>query len=224
MSEVWFSFFWKKSFDAASVHWKAWRSMVQEDRDQMAERWLSQYGDYLYRYALSRVRDASHAEDLIQETLIIALQKIDTFQGRSSEKTWLTGILRYRMLDHYRKQSRDWRFPVAGEGPDGGWFDEEGHWNRAINDAGMEWEPDPSGLLDRKEFMEVLHACIQQLPDKAAAVFVQRELEFEKTSTILEVLNISESNLWVLLHRARNMLKLCIQSKWDTEAKSGGNS
>jgi len=72
--------------------------------------------------------------------------------------------------------------------------------------------------------MEALHACIQQLPDKAAAVFVQRELEFQKTSTILEVLNISESNLWVLLHRARNMLKLCIQSKWDTEAKSGGAS
>ena len=196
--------------------------MVTEDRDQLAERWLSQYGDYLYRYALSRVRDASQAEDLVQETLMTALQKTETFQGRSSEKTWLTGILRYRILDYFRHQSKDWRFPAAGNGPDQGWFDAEGHWNRTLKDAGMEWEPDPSCLLDRKEFMEVLHACIGQLPDKAAAVFVHRELEFQKTSTILDVLNISESNLWVLLHRARNMLKHCIQSKWDMGSETGG--
>lgn len=196
--------------------------MVEESRDQLAERWLSQYGDYLYRYALSRVRDASQAEDLIQETMIIALQKIDTFKEQSSEKTWLTGILRYRILDHYRRQSKNWRLPVAGEGPEAGWFDAEGHWNSGSESVAAEWEPDPSCMLDRKEFMEALHACIRQLPDKAAAVFVQRELEFQATSTILESLNISESNLWVLLHRAPNMLKQCIQTKWDSEVNIGG--
>lgn len=196
--------------------------MVKEERDQLAERWLSQHGDYLYRYALSRVRDTSQAEDLIQETLLIAFKKAEEFKGKSSEKTWLTGILRHRILDYFRRQSKQWRVPVAGNVPDQGWFDEEGHWNRAHNEAGMEWEPDPSCLLDRKEFMETLHECIQRLPDKSAAVFVQRELEFQNTSTILEGLNISESNLWVLLHRARNMLKQCIQSKWDMESETGG--
>jgi RNA polymerase sigma-70 factor (TIGR02943 family) len=187
----------------------------QEDQNQVAERWLSQYGDHLYRYACSRVADASQAEDLLQETLISALKSFESFRGQSTEKTWLTGILRHRILDFYRKRARQWRVPDSFEGVEGSWFDQDGHWNREHSNAGMEWEPDPSHILDQKEFMETLHHCITQLPEKAAAVFVQRELEFEKTASILEDLNISESNLWVLLHRARNMLKRCIQTNWE---------
>jgi len=184
----------------------------------MAERWLTEHGDYLYRYAISRISDHAQAEDLIQETLIIALDKIGQFKGQSSEKTWLTGILKYRILDYYRHRSRMWKFPISGDDPDRDWFDEDGHWNRTHQEAGMEWEPDPSCHLDRKEFMETLHVCISQLPEKTAAAFVQRELEYQETLDILDNLKISESNLWVLLHRARNLLKHCIRSKWDTQA------
>lgn len=196
----------------------------QEDQNQVAERWLSQYGDHLYRYACSRVADASQAEDLLQETLISALKSFESFRGQSTEKTWLTGILRHRILDFYRKRARQWRVPDSFEGVEGSWFDQDGHWNREHSNAGMEWEPDPSHILDQKEFMETLHHCITQLPEKAAAVFVQRELEFEKTASILEDLNISESNLWVLLHRARNMLKRCIQTNWELNSETEQSS
>lgn len=192
----------------------------QVDQNQIAERWLTEHGDHLYRYACSRVADASQAEDLLQDTLISALKSFESFRGQSTEKTWLTGILRHRILDFYRKRARQWRVPDSVEGIEGSWFDQDGHWNREHSNAGMEWEPDPSHILDQKEFMETLHNCITKLPEKAAAVFVQRELEFEKTASILEDLEISESNLWVLLHRARNMLKRCIQTHWEPRSET----
>ncbi len=187
------------------------------NHDEVAERWLSNYGDRLYRYACSRISDPSHAEDLLQETFLSALKNYESFQEQSTELTWLTGILRHRILDFYRKRSRQWRIPDSVEGIEGSWFDQDGHWNREHSDAGMEWEPDPSLILDRKEFMETLHQCIGKLPDKAAAVFVQRELEFQEIASILKDLKISESNLWVILHRTRNMLKKCIQNRWEQE-------
>jgi RNA polymerase sigma-70 factor (TIGR02943 family) len=192
----------------------------QKDQNQIAERWLSQFGDHLYRYACSRVTDPAQAEDLLQETFIVALKNYASFRGQSSEQTWLTGILRHRILDYYRKRARQWRAPESVKGIEDSWFDQDGHWNREHSNAGMEWEPDPSHILDQKEFMETLHRCISQLPDKAAAVFVQKELEFQKTASILEDLEISESNLWVLLHRARNMLKKCIQTHWEPECET----
>lgn len=207
-------FVWKNT----NAHASSVRNMSsQEDPNQIAERWLSQYGDHLYRYACSRISDISQAEDLLQDTFIAALKSFDKFKGQSTEKTWLTGILRHRILDYYRQRSRQWRVPDSVKGVEDSWFDGDGHWNREHSEAGMDWEPDPSHLLDRKEFMETLHHCIGQLPEKAAAVFVQRELESQETSFILENLDISESNLWVLLHRARNMLKRCIQTHWEPD-------
>ncbi|NIR14014.1 MAG: hypothetical protein GWN86_08695, partial [Desulfobacterales bacterium] len=68
------------------------------------EAWVDQYGDYLYRYAISRIHEPAVAEDLVQETLLAALQGKEGFKGRSSEKTWLTGILKYKIVDYIRKK------------------------------------------------------------------------------------------------------------------------
>jgi len=181
-----------------------------------ADRWLDEYGGFLFRYAKSRVRSDATAEDLVQETFLAGLKSKGSFEGKSTEKNWLVGILRNKILEYFRKQSRE--TPISTEELDrdahAGWFDGEGHWNRETDCAGMDWEPDPCDTLDRKEFWGVLQGCIQHLPERAAAAFVQREMEFLTSTEVIQNLNISEANLWVLLHRARNQLRLCLQANW----------
>ncbi|HIG29584.1 MAG TPA: sigma-70 family RNA polymerase sigma factor [Verrucomicrobiales bacterium] len=187
---------------------------VQTTTAQPVE-WLELYGDFLYRYAVSRVFLAAVAEDLVQETLIAGIKSFHKFGGRSSLKSWLTGIMKHKILDYFRKVSRE--LPGSREFSDdvhGAWFDEDGHWNREIDVAGMDWEPDPSQVLEQKEFWGVLQSCLSHLPAKSAQAFVQREMELQAPKEILKNLNITESNLWVLLHRARNQLRRCLKVNW----------
>src|SRR5450432_1762306 len=74
------------------------------------ERWVDLHGDYLFTYALMRLRDAARAEDAVQETFLAALKGGKTFAGRSAEKSWLVGILKNKVCDHYRKASRETSF------------------------------------------------------------------------------------------------------------------
>ena len=181
-----------------------------------AEAWLETHGDYLYRYAKSRVFDHTAAEDLVQETLITALRRMDQFEQHSSVRTWLTGILKFKIREYARRKKRypllyddgfDWAAPDD-------WYDAEGHWSAAAKGAGMDWSPDPRAELDQKEFWQVLQHCLSKLPTNAALAFMQRELEFASPQKIMKSLGVSQSNLWVLLHRARNQLKRCIQTNW----------
>ena len=189
---------------------------ITEEHLARADAWLTDHGDYLYRYAQSRVFDTHHAEDLVQDTLLTGLKKLSEFRGQSTERTWLTGILRFKILEHHRRRARE----EASEGEEiegqilKAWFDADGHWKHNASTTGLNWKPDPRSDLDRKEFWEVLQTCIGKLPAKAQAVFVQRQLEDQDTKTVTSELGISESNLWVLLHRARNLLKHCLQQNW----------
>ncbi|MSU58371.1 MAG: hypothetical protein EXS35_09350 [Pedosphaera sp.] len=74
------------------------------------ERWVDEHGDYLFKYALMRLRDPARAEDAVQETFLAALKGGKSFQGRSAEKSWLVGILKNKICDHYRKASRETSF------------------------------------------------------------------------------------------------------------------
>jgi len=187
-----------------------------QEASQRAECWLSDHGDFLFRYAKSRIWDMGSAEDLVQETLLTAIRKYEQFRGESSERTWLTGILRFKILEYLKRRAAEKKAfstaPLSDERES--WFDEEGHWNHELKSAGMDWNPDPSKVLEQKEFWEVLRRCMSKLPPKTAAVFSQRELEFLESEEIQNDLNITESNLWVLLHRARNQLRHCIQTHW----------
>lgn len=184
-----------------------------ETVDQIAERWLDVHGDALFRFAVSRGLPASEAEDAVQETLIEGLRKLDTFEARSSEKTWLIGILRYKILEAMRRRAKDsGREPAERFSPPG--FDAEGHWRREDEPEGMDWNPNPRETLSASEFMDTLHQCVSKLPSRAADAFVMREIDQYDTSQILDTLEISESNLWTLLHRARHHLRLCIKRNW----------
>lgn len=183
-----------------------------------ANQWLDAYGDYLYRYALLRVRDESVAEDLVQETLLAAWRGYASFAGRGAERTWLTGILKHKIIDHFRRSVRETQLdPVAEERlenedlfrTEGEWV---GHWNKDLGPT--EWGTNPASVLEQREFWQTLQNCISHLPQRTAAVFTLREMEEHTSEDICRMLEISPNNLWVILHRARMQLRRCLETRW----------
>jgi len=176
------------------------------------ETWVDQYGDYLYRFALSRIQDSSVAEDLVQETLVAALQARNSFKGRSSERTWITSILKNKIVDHFRKIKRE-QVVDEIESPEGlmdELFDEKGEWQAGP----AKWTINPTELLEQKEFWKILSRCLSELSTMKARAFVLREMDGLSTEEICKVLNISPTNCWVLLHRARMSLRQCLEINW----------
>lgn len=181
--------------------------------------WVERHADALYRYALLRLRNQELAEDIVQETFLAALKARSTFEGQSSERTWLIGILKHKIIDHFRRCSREITclqdcemlaseqedsFRAAGE-----WI---GHWKPEA--APSEWNAGPEALLEQRDFWEVFEQCLAHLPGRMAAAFVLRELEELSTEEICETLNITPSNFWVMIHRARMHLRRCLETKY----------
>lgn len=180
--------------------------------------WVDQHGDCLFRYAMARLQDASVAEDMVQEALLAALQSYHTFAGRGSERTWLVGILKHKITDHYRRVGRE--TPVSQ-------FEEEtfehheffrqegewvGHWEQ--DRAPVEWCASPEELVEQSEFFEVLSRCLSPLPERIRIAFTLREVDGLSSEEICDVLEVSVNNLWVMLHRARLHLRRCLELNW----------
>lgn len=180
------------------------------------ERWVEEHGDYLFHYALSRLRDPVRAEDFVQDALLAALRGADRYQGRSCERTWLAGILKNKLLDHFRKAGRETNFTdieFYADEEERAFENKEfpDHWNSTH--APGEWEQ-AGAALDREEFWRVFHRCSSKLPDRVARVFLLREVDDLSSEEICETLNISPNNLWVMLHRARLALRRCLEVNW----------
>ncbi|HQR39201.1 MAG TPA: sigma-70 family RNA polymerase sigma factor [Blastocatellia bacterium] len=180
--------------------------------------WLDQHGDYLYGYAMVRLRNPENAEDAVQETLLAALKSHETFSGRSSERTWLVGILKHKLIDQYRKTYRESPVPDAELEAFSGdeYFRDEGEWvdHWKPECAPIEWQVTPETELAQGEFWEVFDECLSPLPDRCSQAFTLREIDGLTTDEICEALGVSTSNLWVLLHRARLRLRRCIEINW----------
>lgn len=174
--------------------------------------WLDQYGDLLYQHALARVSRQDVAEDLVQETFVAALKARGQFSGKSLEKTWLLGILKRKIVDHYRAASRTAssdHSPIPLEE----FFRENGHWKANV----PKWPSDPERAIEDREFWRVLELCKSKLPQTLAAAFTLRELEELKTDETCKTLGITPSNLSVRLHRARLLLRRCLERYWYSE-------
>jgi RNA polymerase sigma-70 factor (ECF subfamily) len=182
------------------------------------ERWVDQHAEYLYRYALLRLQDRELAEDIVQETFLAALQARDKFEGRSSERTWLIGILKHKIIDYFRKACREnpldytelltYKQEDAFEGT-GKWV---GHWKEELGP--IAWASDPNTVLEQREFWEIFNSCLSALPSRLAQVFMLREMEGLSTEEICQILNISAANLSVMLHRARMKLRHSLEVKY----------
>lgn len=181
------------------------------------EKWVDQYGNDLFRFALARLADPEIAKDIVQETLVAAVHAFQHFQGRSAIKTWLIAILKRKIVDHFRRiKSHQSLMNIENLSTHTDqMFDESGHWRSMPSD----WSAHPGQIYEQQEFMDVLYQCISKLPDRLAEIFMLREFEELSTAQICRQLSITESNSWVLLYRARLQLRSCLESNWLDDSK-----
>jgi RNA polymerase sigma-70 factor (ECF subfamily) len=166
---------------------------------------------YLVRYASLQLRDRHAAEDAVQETLVAALAGERGFGGRSNLRTWLTGILKHKIVDAIRRLSREAPAPADDAALDE-LFDRRGHWI----EMPAAWD-DPDASLEQKQFFSVLEDCLGRLPVKTAQVFMMREHLGYDTGEICKELDVTPTHCWVLLYRARVSLRECLQQNWFTK-------
>lgn len=170
--------------------------------------WVDAYGDRLYRYALSRVRDEGAAEDLVQETLLAAFKSRERFKGESSELTWMTGILRNKIFELYRRQAREVPLLPSDEDADpAGEFFGGRHWPEAPRD----WGGEPARKAETAEFAAALRKCLDALTAPVARAFVLREMEGVPPKEAAEALGVAPAHLAVLMYRARMRLRRCLE-------------
>ncbi len=181
--------------------------------------WVDSHGDYLFRYALMRLRNREAAENAVQETFLAALSARKSFGGRSSERTWLIGILKHKIIDHYRKSFRESSISQIQS-------DEEQtidqFYDAVENPKGYpkDWMPDPVKVLHSREFWDIFKGCLGHLPQRTASAFSMREMDGMETDEICKELGISPTNLWVMLHRARLQLRACLEENWFEKGRS----
>jgi RNA polymerase sigma-70 factor (ECF subfamily) len=167
---------------------------------------------YLVRFAALQLRDRDAVEDVVQETLLAALAGEASFGGRSNLRTWLTGILKHKIIDAIRRARRESTLGAGADEeapeidalfrPDGHWVEHPAAWS------------DPDAALTQKQFFDVLEDCLGRLPKKTARVFLMREHLGAETAEICKELDITSTHCWVLLHRARLALQLCLDRRW----------
>ena len=175
------------------------------------ERQVEHLRPQLLRFARTQLRNDAWAEDAVSEAVLAALEKPQAFGGQSQLKTWLVGVLKHKVVDQLRRHTREATILCSedGEDFDDALFDDTGHWREAQADWG-----NPEHSCGQRQFIEVMDVCIEQLPAMQGRVFMMREwLELE-TDEICKELQITSTNLWVLLHRARLRLRTCLQQRW----------
>jgi RNA polymerase sigma-70 factor (ECF subfamily) len=169
---------------------------------------LAEQRAYLMKIARLELRDEHLAEDMVSDVLTQAYEHRASFRGDSSLRTWLTTILKNRIVDLLRKQ---WREQPLESAPAGNedfdpLFDESGHWSQIPSDT-----PDPAQLCEQDAFLSAVNRCIAKLPKRIAQVFVLREVFGSDTKDICKDLGLTTSNVWVQLYRARVMLRFCLE-------------
>jgi len=175
------------------------------------ESWVEAHGDRLFRYALSRIRNERAAEDLVQETLLTAFKSRAKFEGASTELTWMIGILRNKIFEHLRRQSREapGSLVLDDSRKETELFDEKGHW--ADGRVPLDWGGEPLRAAETDEFWDALRRCLDGLTPNVARAFVLREMEGVEHHDCAQVLGVPATHLAVLIYRARMRLRRCLE-------------
>jgi RNA polymerase sigma-70 factor (ECF subfamily) len=178
---------------------------------------VRRYSPMLMRLARMYVPTDALAEDVVQETWVAVLRGLERFEGRSSFKTWLFRILVNRAKTRGVREHRSIPFAsvagvegeAEGEGPtvDPSRFTSEGAWTSAPAD----WRDDPEASLESEEALRIAREAIAQLPERQRIVITLRDLEGLSSDEVRNVLDVSETNQRVLLHRARAKVRKALE-------------
>jgi len=181
------------------------------EKTLQADYWVSKYADMLYAYTVVRVNDTNVAEDIVQETFLGAWKGRETYNGDASEKNWLFTICKNKIIDYFRKKGNN--LVSYGElDTNSGVFDDQDHWTN--ESAPKNWKTNDMQPVERKEFYSILEMCKQKLQQLQQQVFVMKYMEDIDSDEICKVLNITPSNYWVLIHRAKIQLRKCMEFNW----------
>jgi RNA polymerase sigma-70 factor (TIGR02943 family) len=172
--------------------------------------WVNKYADQLFSYTIVRINDTGAAEDIVQETFLSAWKARDSYQGHASEKNWLYAICKNKIIDYYRRQSSGMAIVVSGE--ENEYFDDLDHWTQETRPK--EWAIDYSQPVETKEFYSVLEKCRQKLKDIQQTVFVMKYMDDLESEEICKALDLTPSNYWVIIHRAKLNLRKCLEKNW----------
>jgi RNA polymerase sigma-70 factor (ECF subfamily) len=175
------------------------------------DKWIDNYADYMYNYAIVRVNDSDLSKDLVQDTFFAGLKSAKNFQGKSTERTWLISILKRKIIDHYRKiNSKKGQAEVRMNFYDNG--ENEGNWLEER--VPQSWDNQSEKSIENQELKSQLESCIDDLPEKYGMVFRMKTIQEFETEEICKELDITASNLWVIIHRARTQLRKCMEDNW----------
>jgi RNA polymerase sigma-70 factor (TIGR02943 family) len=177
------------------------------------EKWIDNHSDYLFNYAFYKVNNEGTAQDLVQDTFLAGLKGQKTFKGNSTERTWLVSILKRKIIDHYRKSSvrkttidTDFGSPFVASGANKYRWSKEG--------APEKWNIDASNDFENEEFIKILEYCLSMLPDRWKEIFHLKIMEEFSGEEICKELDITSSNLWVVIHRAKLSMRACLEKNW----------
>lgn len=174
------------------------------------DRWVDDYADYLYNYTIVRVNDHIVAQDLISETFLAGLKSKKNFKGEASERTWLISILKRKIIDHYRKKNSkkgkaEVHINYRDEDSEGDWLEEN---------AADPFDKTAENTMENEELGLAILNCLDKLPQKQAAIFKKKTVENFDTEAICKEYNITPSNVWVIIHRARKTMAECLEDSW----------
>jgi RNA polymerase sigma-70 factor (ECF subfamily) len=175
------------------------------------ELWVHKYADKLYSYSVARMNDTGLAEDIVQETFLSGWKNRASYKGEASEKNWLFAICKNKIVDHYRKMAHLAARPAEMDSSDA-FFDDEEHWTAEAGPT--DWGINIDQNIEKKEFYSILELCKSKLQQLQQAVFVLKFMEGHDSLAICKVLNITTSNYWVLMHRAKLQLRNCLNKNW----------
>lgn len=177
------------------------------------ETWVDRYGDYLYGYAMSRLRNPELAADCVQDTFLAGIKGLSRFDGSRDIKYWLRSIMHNKIVDQIRKLIKENKVDIDAE-------DEallESFWYKYSGIATTNpapWQFNPRKAYDNMEFWKVFESCVDEIREPSRQAFILKMLEDQSTEEICKVMDISANYLWVLLHRARAQLKVSLEAKW----------
>lgn len=179
--------------------------------------WVEQYADYLFAYACQRIENKELAKDLVQETFLGALERLEEFNSLCSEKTWLTAILKNKIFDVYRKKASGLNaHPVSASkrsSREEVFKPETGHWEE--NHFPSRFVVEQPDVLENKEFQGLLQSCMKKFPPLWVSAFTMKLIDEESTETICTELKLSSSNFWTIMHRLKVNLRSCLQKNWE---------
>ncbi|MCC7135037.1 MAG: sigma-70 family RNA polymerase sigma factor [Nitrosomonas sp.] len=209
--EPWYVHPGKLKLAAATILEKLF--MIAGNNDLNIQTWLEEHGDYLFSYALLRVKDTHLAEDLVQETLLAAITAKNTFSNQSTIRTWLIGILKHKLVDQFRRQGREVGIGDLIDQDEGdnldNFFRVNGRWIEKPDAF-----PNPESAFQQKEFWKIFQQCLSGLKPRQAEVFLAKEIHGMSNEDICKDFALSPTNVWVIMHRARLSLIKCLKINW----------